>query len=351
MLWEEVIDPEYGLQQDEWSLTGGEDGGPPTFGEHGQLKVVGWSGRYSKYDTKSRKNYRYPWYVVKCTVCSLDAELYGDGVFKTLKRSLVNLQVPCGCSSRPKWSKYQFSVLAKRKAAEKGLSFRGFTGEWTGSSTKVSLSCPEHGEWCTMKLSALINTKSGCPACYVEGAGQHCLKPDKVMIESFLISGAFDKDTKFWRSERRASNRVKMYWFVHCPRCNVIAEGTSGSLQNGCRPCACSTQQQQECYINWVADDHNNAIALKFGIATNSRRRVREQNSSSSYEIRNYQVYTFPDVASCKKAERECKKEFECGIIPKQDMPDGYTETTSVLNLSLIKKIYERNGGVLKEEQ
>ena len=36
---EDVIDPEYGLQQDEWSLS------KPKFDEEGQLEVIGWSGR------------------------------------------------------------------------------------------------------------------------------------------------------------------------------------------------------------------------------------------------------------------------------------------------------------------
>ena len=36
---EDVLDPEYGLQQDAWSLS------KPTFGEEGQLEVVGWSGK------------------------------------------------------------------------------------------------------------------------------------------------------------------------------------------------------------------------------------------------------------------------------------------------------------------
>ena len=35
---EDVIDSEYGLQQDDYSLSG------VVFGEDGQLEIVGWSG-------------------------------------------------------------------------------------------------------------------------------------------------------------------------------------------------------------------------------------------------------------------------------------------------------------------
>lgn len=47
---EDVIDPAYGLQQDEWSLS------KPKFGEHGQLEVVGWSGR----------EHNKKWYILRC---------------------------------------------------------------------------------------------------------------------------------------------------------------------------------------------------------------------------------------------------------------------------------------------
>ena len=95
-------------------------------------------------------------------------------------------------------------------------------------------------------------------------------------------------------------------------------------------------------------DDNNNAVCIKFGIANNSKQRIKRQNSKSIYEIRQYQVYTFPTVQQCKKAERECKKELICGVISKTDMLDGYTETTCTSNLARVKSIYEKNGGVLK---
>jgi hypothetical protein len=52
-------------------------------------------------------------------------------------------------------------------------------------------------------------------------------------------------------------------------------------------------------------------------------------------------------VEQCKKAERECKKELETGVVLKRDMPDGYSETTWAYNIGKVKDIYERNGGVL----
>ena len=103
---EDLIDPEYGLQQDEWSLLNFK------FGKDLQLKVVGWSGRVSS-GTKL--------YIVKCAACSADIDLHGDGHFKGLKGDILKGKVPCGCSKSPRWSNEQFTTMCKRKASEEGV--------------------------------------------------------------------------------------------------------------------------------------------------------------------------------------------------------------------------------------
>ena len=329
---EDLVD-ENGLQQDDYSLSG------VVFGEEGQLKVVGRSGEI----------WSAKYYILKCNKCSQDSELFGDGYFKSLKGSLVRGSVPCGCSYTAKWSQEQYFVLCSRKATEIGYVFLGFVGEWKGQTTKIKMSCEKHGEWSSGNVNNLIHSGDGCPRCGVDAISEARKKPDDVMIVSFHKSKAFHPDTKFWRSERLDSRGWASYWHVFCPECGESGESNSSHLQRGQRPCACNVHRQQECYINWVVDEHNNAVAIKFGIARDSKRRVKQQDTRSAYEVRQHQVYTFPSVASCKKAERECKKELDCGIVLKRDMPDGWTETTSVLNLSKVVAIYKRNGGMLNE--
>jgi hypothetical protein len=490
--WEEVLDPEYGLQQDDWSLHGGADGGPPVFGESGELKVVGWSGRNkptkgAKYyilqcsvckqdselfgaglfkstksnlqmgrlacgcgnivystqqwilrtkrvvidrgyslvepggsvcgntkitvtceahgswvtkatavvsgnfgcrgcandfrkkkplfvgeyhqDSFSANNPRFgkmnqlevrgylpvkqngiTKYIVKCHICSKDTELYGDGIFYISKGSLDSGHVPCGCSYNPKMTTEQWGIVVSRHADNRGYTFRGFLGEWDSQRTKLSLICPKHGEWGSATIGNFVANGHGCPSCANDVVGETKKKPDDIMVKSFFDSGAFHPDTKFWRSLNRASYGNRVLWCVECPDCGVIGESVDHNLRKGCRPCACNNQRQQECYINWIVDNRNNAVGIKFGIARDSKRRVKDQNRQSIYEIRQYQVYTFPTVQQCKAAERECKKELICGVISKTDMLDGWTETTCTSNLARVKSIYEKNGGVLKDE-
>ncbi|MGL5012968.1 MAG: GIY-YIG nuclease family protein [Bacteroidales bacterium] len=190
---------------------------------------------------------------------------------------------------------------------------------------------------------------NGCPWCKAETISEANTKPDDEMIACFLATGAFNQDTKFWRSERKNKEGHRGYWYMSCPECGETGESASNNLQKGKRPCACSPMRQQECYINWLVDEYNNAIAIKFGIANNSKQRIKEQNRFSAYNIKQHSVYTFPSVEQCKKAEREYRQELETGVVLKRDMKDGYTETTWTYNIDKIIEIYERNGGILNE--
>ena len=331
---EDVIDSEYGLQQDEWSLS------KPTFGEEGQLEVVGWSGRSSS-GAKC--------YVLKCNNCSQDYELFGEGVFKSIKSNIVNkCHIPCGCTRTPRWSKEQFSVICTRKAEELGYKFLSFVGEWKGANTKIKMLCEKHGEWDSSSINNLNNHSYGCSRCNMSSKFPSA-KADVEIIQSFIDSGAFHPDTEFWRSDRVRSRNKRDFWFMFCPECGQQGEAQITHLQLGQRPCACSPMRQQECYINQLIDDCNNTVGIKFGVANNSEKRLNQQNRHSAYTLKQHSVYTFPSVQQCKQAERECKKELETGVVLKRDMPDGYSETTWAYNIGRVKDIYERNGGVLVE--
>lgn len=398
---EDLIDPKYGLQQDEWSLTA------PRFGEEGQLQVIGWSGRQRTHKL----------YILKCVKCLQDSELFGNGLFKCSKSNLIkgqipcgcgksrwtelqktiiarrvllptpytlnsvlpfegkdlidihcaicakdpelfgqgnfitplsNMrkgQIPCGCSKSISWNKEQYTTMCTRKAKELGYLFKGFIGDWKGKNTNIILFCEKHGEWTSGIISTLVHVGQGCPQCGFDSAAKARIKPDEVMIESFLASGAFHPDTKFWRSEKTNAQGRTICWRMACPECGTEGESASNNLQQGQRPCLCSTHsRQQECYINLVLEAED-TVAIKFGITANSQRRVKQQNAASVFKVISHSVYYFPDVVSCKQAERECKKELECGILLKRDMKDGYTETTWTYNLDKIIEIYERNGG------
>lgn len=333
MYLKDTIDSKFGLQEDEWSGT------KPRFGSNQQLEVIGWSGRQGTAKL----------YIVKCSICCRDEELFGDGFFVITKSVLQAGTQPCGCSNKPRWSKEQYATLCKRKATNLGYDFIGFEGSWKGCSTKISMYCAKHGVWSSGVILSLLNSDKGCPGCRTEVVRNRSTKPDNVMIESFFASGAFHPQTKFWRSERETINRCKIYWHMSCPECGNSVEGISSHLQKGKRPCMCSRSRQKEAYIN-IIYDAGKPLALKFGIANNSNIRLKTQGSRCIYNIRQYGVWIFPNKTSCLQAELECKQSLVCGIIGKQEMPDGRTETTYLYNLERVIEIYEKHGGLKREE-
>ena len=329
MYLEDVIDLECGIKQDEWSTTA------PPFGKEGQLKVIGWSGREN----------RAKCYILMCSVCSQDVDMYGEGYFRSKKSQILEGKLPCGCSSRPTRSKGQYAVLCTRKALEMGLVFLGFAGEWLGSKTKILMSCPTHGDWSTGTINNLISKGHGCPGCRIDFVRAATTKPNSVMINSFLVSGSYHPDTVFWRSDRLNSINRPVYWNMYCPDCGATAVSFVGDLHQGQRPCLCSKQRQTIGYINLIKDG-DLVVAVKFGISNNPRRRIKQQVASCVYEMQQYSLWEFPDKVSCYNAERECLKALECGVLPKSDMPDGWSETTHPHNIDSVIEIYERNGGL-----
>lgn len=268
------------LHQDKWSTS------DVTFPQNKNLRVVGWSG-------KNSGNAKY--YIFHCSVCAEDTKLFGEGYFKSLKGGLTIGRNPCGCSRSYAWTKQQYEILCKEKAKELGFSFIAFEGEWLYQNTKIEMFCAQHGVWKTGSIANLLLRHAGCPMCGLDKLSKNMTKPKEEMVESFFASGAFHPETEFWKSERKSSQGRKVYWHMSCPECGETGETRSSDLQKGKRPCACSKQRQQECYINWVIDYNWEALAVKFGIARASQRRVKSQNSKSAYKVVLYQIYYFPD--------------------------------------------------------
>lgn len=398
------------LEQDEFSLN------RPTFGKDNQLTVIGWKGKLAS--TK--------YYIVKCSKCIKDPELFGDGIFKITKGHLRGGRLPCGCSSHIMWSGLQYEILVRRECRSRGHIFHGFAEEFKGNRTKLVLECQTHGVWKTTGYSDYLSGY-GCSKCgrgIVEAAST---KEDSFHINKFVETGKYPEKSVFWRSDKVNTSGVKAHWFFKCPICSEdeytkagLCSGTfevlRSDLKMGILPCRCSdkpnwtkeqyeyrikkkmlenkttdkfigfingfkninsfftrecvfhgsydtrvanylnsnhscplcgSHSQKECYINFIKDKET-LIALKFGIAKDSEERIKSQNRESSFDVKQHGVWSFPDVKSCKSAERYIKKHLPCKVLTKQEMPDGYTETTSVENLETIIKIYEDFGGVRK---
>jgi hypothetical protein len=322
------------LLQDEWSLL------KLRFGKEDQLQVVGWNGLRGN----SRK------YILKCSVCSSDAEMFKNGYFLSAKGHLTRDIVPCGCGVKYKWTEDQYKLRLKRIGETKGFQLIGWRdGFSTVKDTICVMQCDklDHGTAYSV-LSWVLDTRQknfGCQQCKSEAVKKSRQKDDDYMIKTFMDTGAYHPDTVFTRSLRKDSYGWMKYWYMYCPDCDTIGEGHVVGIYQGARSCECSNRRQQQAYINLIKDV-DEIIAIKYGIAIYSENRIKTQQTNCIYEMENYGVWKFDSVANCKAAERTCSTTLERNLLTKEEMKDGHTETTYPGNIERIIEIYESYGGI-----
>lgn len=85
---------------------------------------------------------------------------------------------------------------------------------------------------------------------------------------------------------------------------------------------------------------------IKFGITNNPPQRLKTQSKKTSkFKIVQHGVWEFPSEAKCIEAENATKANVHRGVIEKQHLPDGHSETCYAYNIDLITAIYERREG------
>ncbi|WOZ57412.1 putative endonuclease [Pseudomonas phage vB_PseuGesM_254] len=323
------------MQQDEFCES--------VFGEGGHLKVIGWSGRAGTSKL----------YVVKCSVCKQDKELFGDGVFRSQKVGLLHGELPCGCSKRRRWSPSQYYTLLTREPHLEKYTIpkEQFRVERLRSKDKIQIVCIDHGLFLS-SLNQLLCQKTNCPACWEVTkkirlkSNSPALIPVEIHIQDFFKVGIFHPNTIFSKNiERRDTLGYLTFFDVRCGACEEVYTSRMGNLKNGKRGCSCAIASQTQAYIHRVVDNGWD-VCLKLGIARDATQRQRQQHRKSAFDILPLKVYNFPTASQCKAAERECLDTLECGTVSKRDMPDGYTETTYLRNLDAIVAIYKKHGGV-----
>lgn len=371
------------IEQDEWSLT------RPTFPtpKGGTLTVVGWSG-------KSAGGNKL--YLVKCSLCSNDADLFGDGIFRNEK--LKQGCVPCGCARAYRWTEDQYKIRVRRLIGKEPISVQG---------KRAVMLCNKHGKYTTTLATIFDRVSDGCRKC--NSKTQFVMESEEEIVKLFTSSGKFPKGTAF---RRLASQQ----WEISCPVCRkdkfsknlgYTFVAAQSSLLRGAIPCRCSSRyswgeggwvervksqcsegveflhmdgdftdgrtkgvfvckehgnfkqavkkfkgccpschfaNQSKGYLNLVYDGKT-CVAIKFGITSDLDSRLRGANKRNMFRMETVIAWTFPSPGACRDAENECKMELSCGILSKRELKDGWTETTHIKNLDRVIEIYENHGG------
>lgn len=306
------------------------------YGKAQQLTVVGFSLLGTD---------RYKQYIVKCNICAEDPELFGEGFFSIYASNMKKGNMPCGCAAKH-WSEAQQIVRVERQARIKGYKFVSWLGDFktTKARTKLLMLCCEHGLWGSTELKSFVCVGHGCPSCAEIQRSITRTKPDHLRVEKILSSGHFTQGTTFKRLTDHSSNPL---WEINCPDCKETYTRAECNLIKLGKACVCSgtvSSRQKYSYINLVQDGEN-AVAIKFGITGNPRKRISKMNNDSPLSVTNIFLFKYENSHDCIKAERVCKKDLETGVLSAFEMPDGWTETTHISNIDFILSTFKSCGG------
>lgn len=201
-------------------------------------------------------------YIISCSVCSLDEELYPLGSIKSTKHKLIKRNTtPCGCGGRNTYTKQQIEILIKRRLANTGYEFLSFVDRYDGFKSKVRVRDTYTGyEACSFTVGRIFERGiSSTTTRYENTKDRH--------VEDFFNSGSFHKDTEFYRNPVDA----KQWWYI-CPVCSKDEYSVKGLctgrfksnitlLKRGCMACRCSkgfkfTQDQRELQVNNICKNN-----------------------------------------------------------------------------------------------
>ena len=303
------------------------------YGESNQYEIISY-GIDEAFKSKQKI------YLVKCHLCALDPELFGEAIFKTRMAEMKNGNKPCGCSPNFRCN-FEQNIVRCKRLNNPMVTFEGYFGEYIGGQTRININCSSHGfmENAMTTSHWLSCKKTQCKYCAIENMRHD----DGLHIADFRASGKFHKDTVF----NRIANADSQKWEGTCGGCGEYFSGLSANFKRGIKLCGCKNigyLTQNLAYIILIKDNEAE-LGVKYGITSNIKNRVGHINLSTVYDCELIDLYEFETVSLCKQAEKECKLSLASGIFNSTDFRSGKTETTYCYNTDKIKEIYKSFGG------
>lgn len=284
---------------------------------------------------------RYDKYVFHCSRCSVeDPELWYEGSIVQYDYRVKVGMNSCGCNKSVRYTKKQYEIVINRFCCTIGYSFLGFNikeGDTIGKKTKVILYNHETGNlWDTTQVQTLLSGRAEDPSLRGSKIGKGLKKENQYMVDKFLGTGKYHKDTIFKRNKiKENSQGRKCFWDVVCGKCGEDYTSPLQLLSRGNVGCSCKkgggfdNNKDGRIYVClWYNDD---VKYLKFGI-TNLEVMVRVKDQQRlAKNLKHKLLFTSEPLIGYKIRELETLlkevNKHQIANCPKELLPDGYTET------------------------
>jgi len=177
-------------------------------------------------------------YILECSTCSEDKELWPTGTIKIKKGNLERGYIPCGCSKAPKWTEEQYKIRVKRECDNIGFAFLGWYGIFNGCDTYLDLYNPiSFNRWLTTKIDNLFQGVRD--PCLRSINGTNKTRIPKKVRES-QIKNILSKENSVWIGwgEEYSNNESRFWW--KCPKGCITLSAIRGFIDSSTR-CNCNS--------------------------------------------------------------------------------------------------------------
>lgn len=215
-----------------------------------------------------------------------------------------------------------------------GQKYNYFDTKYITQKDHVAIFCNEHG---LFKMRAINHLNGqGCPKCGILVRTEKSRSSTIDFIEkSKLVHG-----TKYDYSKveyTTSTSPVSIGCYIHGEFLQKPSHHLSGS---GCKSCTVGGYNNQCSGTFYIINVNDTTI--KFGISNNPKNRLKDLQKGCKFTLTFLHQFYFEDGNIPVHIEKDVKCTIPAKILSKDDMINGYTETTCKSNLSVILEIVDK---------
>ncbi|QZI87164.1 hypothetical protein MYOV085v1_p0145 [Vibrio phage 355E48.1] len=269
-------------------------------------------------------------FIVICSKCSLDTEMYPHGSLSLTRQQAVRGFVPCGCGSV--YNNSQYKILVSRKLKPSNLSLVA----WDNSikvtyETLVTISCPIHGEFKRSVGSILHSSKPSCTKCHHKHL-RSVYQSSEEDVRTQLVENMTQQHTflRFCEDFNNQNQKFTYYCsdkgLTYTRSIRGFLDGSKGSCCNGG-----GFKKELSGYLYITCFEDLEGITLnKVGVSnSHPEKRNHEQNRRTGFkfDVKPLAYIFFENGEDALLLEKVLTDLYESGIVSSEVFPDGFTET------------------------
>lgn len=236
-------------------------------------------------------------------------------------------------------SKLTTEIFIDRSSKIHNVKYDYSNSNYIKQYEKIIVICPEHGEFTQIAKDHMCGY--GCPQCGIERNTKSRTKTN----EQFILDSMRIHGRKYNYNETQYTGVFNLV-SIKCEIHGIFFQRAHDHL-NGCGCPSCTKSGYKSTQKGYIYIQTVNENVYKLGITNNPEIRIEQINSKSQFNHRYYKLFSSDDGKLISLLERQILNVIPHGIITREEMKDGFTETFSkeylnnVMEMILINNLTE----------